>query len=142
VLAAGAAVLAVVALGAALLAACGGSGEPDERGTPATIRVTPAVAATTVPARVGDTVVVSLAANATTGYEWSFTAGDTFVIEKSEYVEDPNPEQLVGKGGTLFLTLRVTEAGSSDLIGTYARSWETPSPDAQPGLVLTIESGQ
>ena len=68
----------------------------------ATIEVTPPAegATTTVDAAVGDTVVVSLAANATTGYEWTFTGGDTFTIEKSDYVPDPNPDELVGKGGT------------------------------------------
>ncbi len=71
-LVAGAAVLALAALGAALLAGCGG-GAPAEASSPATIRVTPAGEdrGTTVDAKVGDTVVVSLEANATTGYEWT-----------------------------------------------------------------------
>jgi inhibitor of cysteine peptidase len=139
-LAAGAALLALAALGAALLAGCGG-GEP-EQSSPATIEVTPPAegAATTVDAAVGDTVVVSLAANATTGYEWTFTGGDTFTIEKSEYVPDPNPDELVGKGGTQVVTLTVTEAGESDLTGTYARSWETPAPGAGPDVTVTIKS--
>ena len=73
-------------------------------------------------------MVVSLDANATTGYEWQFTAGDTFTIEKSEYVPDPNPENVAGAGGTQVVTLKVTKAGTSDLTGTYVRPWETPSP--------------
>ena len=56
-------------------------------------------------AKVGDTVIVTLDANPTTGYEWTFTGGDTFSIEKSEYVPDPNPDQLAGKGGTQVVTL-------------------------------------
>jgi inhibitor of cysteine peptidase len=138
-----AAVLALAALGAALLAGCGG-GEPAEASSPATIRATvPAKAAdVTVHAKVGDTVVVTLDANPTTGYEWTFTGGDTFSIEKSEYVPDPNPDQLVGKGGTQVVTLRVTKAGESDLLGTYARSWETPSPSAGPDATVTIDSVQ
>ena len=140
-LAAAAAVLSLTTLGAALLAACGGSGSPAEASSPATITVAPAApTGTTVQAKVGDTVVVTLEANVTTGYEWTFTAGDTFTIEKSEYVSDDDPEQLAGKGGTQVVALKVTEAGSSDLTGTYARSWESPSPDAQPDLTLTVES--
>ncbi len=106
-LAASAAVLALAALGAALLAGCGG-GEPADASSPATIRATvPAkAAALTVHAKVGDTVIdVGLDANPTTGYEWTFTGGDTFSIEKSEYVPDPNPDQLAGKGGAQVVTL-------------------------------------
>lgn len=140
-LAAGAAVLALAALGVALLAGCG-SGEPVEQSSPATIEVTPPAegASTVVEAGVGDTVVVSLAANATTGYEWTFSGGDTFTIEKSEYVPDPNPEELTGKGGMQVVTMKVTKAGESDLTGAYARDWETPAPDAGPDVTVTIKS--
>jgi inhibitor of cysteine peptidase len=134
-LAAGAAVLALAALGGAVLAACGG----DESGQVVRLAPEPNGSAS-VTVGVGDTVVVSLEANPTTGYEWQFTAGDTFTIEKSEYVPDPNPDELVGKGGTQVVTLKVTEAGESDLTGTYGRSWETPAPGAGPDVTVTIKS--
>jgi predicted secreted protein len=138
---AAAAALVLVALAAVLLPACGGSGEPPAESSPSIIAVTPAAATgTIVQARVGDTVVVTLAANATTGYEWTFAPGETFTIERSEYVPDENPEQLVGKGGAQLVTLKVTKPGSSNLTGTYARSWEARSPDAQPDVTLTIDS--
>ena len=95
---------------------------------------------TGVAVKVGDTVVLSFAANATTGYEWTFTAGDTFVIEKSEYVPDPNPDQLAGKGGAQVVTLKVTAAGESELTGTYARSWESPAPGAGPDVTVKVSS--
>jgi predicted secreted protein len=139
-LAAGAATLALAALGVALLAGCGG-GEPAEQSSPRTIEVAPtAPAGTTVDASVGDTVVVSLDANATTGYEWRFTAGDTFTIEKSEYVPDPNSENVAGAGGTQVVTLKVTKAGTSDLTGTYVRPWETPSPSPAAEMTVTVVS--
>jgi predicted secreted protein len=128
---------AVVAVG--LLAGCGGSS-----GTSAaarTIEVTPvAQTGTTVDAAVGDKVVVSLEANATTGYEWQFTAGDTFVIENTRYVPSPAPSNMVGTGGTQTVTLKVTKAGSSDLTGAYRQPWVSPSPDAQPDFQMTIVS--
>jgi inhibitor of cysteine peptidase len=140
-LAAGAATLALAALGAALLAGCGG-GEPAQQSSPATVKVTPTAASgTSVDARVGDTVVVSLEANPTTGYQWQFTAGDTFSIESSEYVPDPNPENLAGKGGTQIVTLTVTKTGTSDLIGRYVRPWETPSPSPAADVTVTIVGG-
>jgi predicted secreted protein len=139
-LAAGATALALAALGVALLAGCGG-GEPGAQSSPATIKVAPtAPAGTTVDARVGDTVVVSLDANATTGYEWQFTAGDTFSIESSKYVSDPNPDNLAGKGGTQVVTLKVTKAGTSDLSGQYVRPWETPSPSPAADVTVTVVS--
>ena len=139
-LAVGAAALALAALGVVLLAGCGG-GEPAEQSSPRTITVAPtAPAGTTVDAGVGDTVVVSLDANATTGYEWQFTAGDTFTIEKSEYVSDPNTENVAGAGGTQVVTLKVTKAGTSDLTGTYVRPWETPSPSPAAEMTVTVVS--
>ena len=128
-------VTVTLAVAAALVAACGDGGSGQ------TVRLSPEPGDTTsVEVKVGDTVVLELEANPTTGYEWTFTAGDTFVIEKSEYEPDPNPEELVGKGGTQTVTLKVTKTGTSDLTGTYARSWETPPADAQPDLTVTITS--
>jgi inhibitor of cysteine peptidase len=136
--AAAAAALALAAIGVALLPGCG-SGEPTAQSSPRTIAVAPTAATgITVEARVGDTVVVSLDANPTTGYAWTFAAGDTFTIVKSEYVPDPHPDELVGSGGTQVVTLRVTEPGTSDLTGYYARPWETPTPSPQPDVTVTV----
>jgi predicted secreted protein len=134
-LAAGAAVLALAALGVGLLAGCG-SGTASEGQI---VKLSPdPKGSTSVTVKVGDTVVLSFVANATTGYEWQFTAGDTFTIEKSEYVPDPNPDGLAGSGGTQVVTLKVTAAGTSDLTGVYVRPWETPSPSPEAETAVTI----
>jgi len=139
-LVAGAAVLALAALGVGVLAGCG-SGDPEAQSSPRTIAVSPtAPSGTTVDAAVGDTVIVSLGANASTGYEWTFAGGDTFTIEKSEYVQDPSTEGMVGAPGTQVITLKVTEAGTSDLTGVYVRPWETPSPSPEAEMTVTIVS--
>ena len=137
----GAAALVKAALAVALLAGCAGGGAPWQT-PPRTIAVTPPPGerAAVVEARVGDTVVVTLEANATTGYAWTFTAGDTFAIEGDEYVPDPNPGGIAGKGGRQVVTLRVVRAGESDLTGTYARAWETPAAGARPDVVVTLRS--
>jgi len=137
--------LAVAALlAAASLAACGSSGGGGDGGSPAapkTIEITPvAQTGTTTDAAVGDTIVVSLEANATTGYSWEFTAGDTFTIESSKYVPDPSPSNVAGSGGTQVVTLKVTKAGSSDLTGTYRQQWNSPSPGAQPDFSMTVQA--
>ena len=126
---------AALVLTALVAAGCGS----EERAQ--TVRISPDPGgSTSVSVGIGDTVVVSLAANATTGYAWQFTAGDTFTIEKSEYVPDPNPEGLAGAGGTQVVTLKVTSVGTSDLSGLYVRAWETPSPSPAARVTVTIDS--
>jgi len=134
------ALAAAVLLAAASLAACGSSGGASPA-APRTIKVAP-VAKTgfVADAAVGDTVVVSLDANPTTGFTWKFTGGDTFEIVSSKYVADPNPDGLAGAGGTQVVTLKVTKAGTSDLTATYRQQWNSPSPDAKPDFSMTIVS--
>ena len=137
--------LAVAALlAAASLAACGSSSGSSDGGSPAapkTIEITPvAQTGPTVEAAVGDTIVVSLDANATTGYSWELTAGDTFTIESSKYVPDPSPSNVAGSGGTQVVTLKVAKAGTSDLTGMYRQQWNSPSPDAQPDFSMTVQA--
>ena len=141
-IAAGAALLALAALGATLLVACGGSGSaaPASGAPEATLVKFPAATGTVVNAHVGQTVTVWLKANATTGYEWTFTPGDTMETAKSAYVPDPNPSSLAGAGGKQVVTVKVTKAGTSELTGTYARGWETPSPNAAPDFSMSIVS--
>ena len=136
--------LAVAALlAAASLAACGSSSGGTDGGSPATpktIEITPvAQTGTTVDAAVGDTIVVTLEGNATTGYTWEFTAGDTFEIVSSKYVTDPSPSNMAGTGGTQLVTLKVTKAGTSDLTGMYQQQWNSPSPNAQPDFSMTVQ---
>jgi inhibitor of cysteine peptidase len=133
------ALVAAALLGAALLVACGGSSGTDAPASGATIRVAPDPhGTTTVDVKVGDTVVVELDANPTTGFSWKLTAGDTFEITDSKYVPDPDSQGMAGAGGTQVITLKVTRDGTSDLIGTYRQQWNSPSPGAQPDLTLTL----
>jgi len=133
------ALAAAALLAAASLAACGSS-SGGATAAPKTIEITPvAQTGTTVDAAVGDTIVVSLDANATTGYSWELTAGDTFTIESSKYVPDPSPSNVAGSGGTQVVTLKVTKAGTSDLTGTYRQQWNSPSPNAQPDFSMTVQ---
>jgi predicted secreted protein len=132
--------IALAAAVAATVAACGGESNGGGS-TPEEIRITPqAPTGTTVDAKVGDTIVISLDANATTGFEWSFTAGDTFEIAKSDYVPDENAENMTGAGGTQVVTLKVTKAGSSGFVGTYSRPWVTPSADKEADFSMTVVS--
>ena len=127
--------LALMALlSAALLASCGGSSA-----APRTIELTPVVlTGSAIDAAVGDTILVNLKANATTGFAWTFTAGDTFEIVSSNYVADPNPPGTTGAGGKQIVTLKVTKIGSSDLRGTYRQPWNPVPPGASPDFTMTV----
>ncbi len=131
----------VVLLGAAVVLVAlwlaGGCGGEADTPTPSVTLSAPQSGAA-VEATIGGSVVIRLEANATTGYEWVFREGETFTIDGSEYVPHENPEGLVGVGGTQVVTLTVTQGGSSKLVGTYARSWESPSPGAEPDFILTV----
>lgn len=121
---------------AALLAGCGGSSV-----VPKTIEITPVdLTGTTIEAMVGDTIIVSLKANPTTGYAWQFTAGDTFEIVSSNYVADPSPVGMSGAGGKQLVTLAVTKVGSSDLTGTYRQPWIPLLPGAKPDLSIRVQA--
>jgi len=121
-------------LTATLLASCGGSSA-----APKTIEITPVeLTGSTIDAALGDTIIVNLKANATTGFAWTFTAGDTFEIVSSNYAADPNPPGTAGAGGKQIVTLKVTKIGSSDLRGTYRQPWSPVPPGASPDFTMTV----
>jgi predicted secreted protein len=129
---------AVALLAAAALAACG-SAAPGATSSPSSTTIKwPAKSGTVVNAVVGESITVYLKANATTGYSWAVTPGDTMTIVSSKYVPDPNPSGLAGSGGAQVVTIKVTKAGTSDLTGTYRQQWNSPSPGTQPDLTLTV----
>ena len=121
-------------LSSALLVSCGGSSA-----APKTIEITPvALTGSTIDAAVGDTIIVNLKANATTGFAWTFTAGDTFEIVSSNYAADPSPAGTTGAGGKQIVTLKVTKIGSSDLRGTYRQPWSPLPPGVSPDFTITV----
>jgi len=77
----------------------------------------------------GDTFVIALDANPTTGYQWQ--AEDNAKVEqvKSKYVAGDS--NLMGAGGTQMITFEATNRGSTTLKLDYARSFESNSKPAQ-----------
>ncbi len=86
----------------------------------------------TINAAVGDRVVLSLAGNVTTGYDWKIAAIDPAILQEagdSTYKQDQAPSGMVGVGGTRTWSFNVKATGSSPLTLEYRRSFE---PDSQP----------
>lgn len=75
---------------------------------------------------------VSLDANATTGYSWSYALSDEEILTctKEEYVPFPTDGIMVGSGGTFEAQFAGTfkKAGHVTLTLSYARPWESVQP--------------
>jgi predicted secreted protein len=83
----------------------------------------------------GDTLVVRLGGNPTTGYRWSPThVPPPLRLVSSRYVA-PTPQRL-GQGGTYVFRFR-TVAGTGRLSLAYARPWERAKPPLR-SFVLTV----
>jgi inhibitor of cysteine peptidase len=78
----------------------------------------------TIEVQVGDSVVVRLPENPTTGFAWAIDKGsdDVLPLEASEY--SPAAGAGVGGGGQRSLTFKATRAGTVGLQLKLWREWE------------------
>jgi inhibitor of cysteine peptidase len=106
----------LVALTAALAVACNG----------AVVTAGSAQNGESVSLHVGDQLVVSLKANATTGYAWKIRSVKRAVLKarSAKYVPNANPKHLVGAGGVYKLQLKALAPGTTTLRLKYLRSGE------------------
>ena len=89
----------------------------------ATIEVTEANNGTSIDAEVGDTIVVRLSDNPTTGYRWDLepVTGESLVLDDSGY--EPSVG-AVGSGGVATWSLRATAEGTTTVALKRWRPWE------------------
>ena len=85
-------------------------------------------------------LTVSLKANATTGYSWTYAISDEGMLacEGEDYLPDESGEGMVGTGGTYTATFSPTMQGAGWVTVTfrYARPWET---DAEPAEIIDLD---
>ena len=93
---------------------------------------------TTVAARVGDTIEVSLRENPSTGYRWEVVALDGSVVSAGESRFSPAAEGI-GAGGTRHMAFRVAGAGAGRIELVLRRQWE-PVSDAIQRWSVTVEA--
>ena len=79
-----------------------------------------------VEARVGDTLVVYLPENPTTGYRWHASAGPQLVPSADQFT--PQRDAAVGGGGIRTLRFTVVSAGSGKIELQLRRQWEVGAP--------------
>jgi inhibitor of cysteine peptidase len=110
-------IAAVLALAVALVG-CGGSG-----GT--AISLTAADAGTTVQAKVGDPITITLEANPTTGYDWHLQPGlDEAVVSyvQQTYEQGAAASGLVGAGGVDVIEFKAAGAGTTTISLAYTQA--------------------
>jgi inhibitor of cysteine peptidase len=89
-----------------------------------TVTLTAADDGRTVDLRVGDSVVLRLAENPTTGYQWVLEPGsdDVLALQSSDYVGPTGSN--VGAGGQRVFTFKAARAGSATAHLRLRRGWE------------------
>ena len=84
--------------------------------------------ATSISLHVGDTLMIALAGNATTGYAWEQidSEGETILsfLAGLDYQPESAPAGTVGSGGTFFFRYSAESTGQTNFTFTYRRPWE------------------
>ncbi len=109
--------LAIIAILLSALSAC----QP----APATITVGAEDAGRTVKLYKGDTLVIALEGNPTTGYTWIPAAQDPALLSQVGDVEVTPQSEAPGAGGTVVLHFNAVAQGQTVFKLEYKRSWET-----------------
>jgi inhibitor of cysteine peptidase len=77
----------------------------------------------------GDTLIVTLPSNPSTGYSWT-VAGEPapLKLQKSTFHKKTADSKVVGASGTSLLRFAATSSGIANLTLVYRRSWEYNAP--------------
>jgi len=102
--------------------------------SPEHLSLTEADSGRTFDLRVGDTILVALRGNRTTGYGWypRHGAGDVQILaekgDRYETAASPSGAAESGRGGTHYFAYRVIGPGICGIALEYKRSWENREP--------------
>ena len=84
-----------------------------------------------IAAKSGDTLILTLDSNPTTGYSWQVMEIDNAVLVQNgnpEYKQSAGSEGLVGAGGTEIFHFNVVGTETTTLELGYMRPWESVPP--------------
>jgi inhibitor of cysteine peptidase len=114
---------------AMLLPGCAGSNTPDNKTVSVEVSQDAIDSQTdikqTVEVSLTNSLVVTLPANASTGFSWTEAKiSDTSVISQSERKELPNNSGMVGASGNTTWTFKALKAGQATITMDYSRPWE------------------
>ena len=99
---------------------------------------------TEITLRMGDSLVVALDSNPTTGYSWSLVSiSNESVLQKvsDEYVPDPTPtgEPVAGSGGEEIWSFQPVASGTALIQMEYIRPWEPEEPAGCFNLTIIVQ---
>lgn len=106
----------------------------------ATVNIGPGANGTTIRVHTGDRLVVTLPANASTGYSWSVVSKRTPVVRlvSARYVAPKTA--LLGAPGRFVARFTVRTAGRTTLRLAYARHTHPATPPARRFAVTLVAS--
>lgn len=107
----------------------------------AEIRLTDKDNGKTVKVAVDGTVILSLESNITTGFSWTKADKvdkDILKLEKDDYMQSPNPNGLLGVGGTTVIVYRALKKGTAKIDLTYMQPWN-PDSEFNTNYSVTVE---
>lgn len=93
---------------------------------PKTVNAVAADNGSTKELQVGDTLILTLDSNATTGYTWVIdpAVDATLMTVKDEYIAPVTPPNMVGAPGQQKFTFNALKAGTVELKMVYKQNWE------------------
>lgn len=93
----------------------------------------------TVHVNQGDTIILTLVENPSTGFRWFMDATRGLILESDEY--EPSGSGLIGAAGTRTWTYTVTVSGILSISGIYKQGW-MPTTGNEDVFTLTLISGE
>ena len=92
--------------------------------------------------RRGDRLMVALAGNATTGFQWDNTLVYEYAVlretEEMEYRAKPQPQEMVGFGGEFLFRYEAIDVGPQAFRFIYHRPWESVQPEQVVEFDVTV----
>ena len=121
----------IITLGGVFLVARSPAG-----GTP--VNLTEADAGKTIQLHPGDTLIVTLDGNPTTGYMWERENNDDGVLVQVGDPEFQPASQALGGSGKVLLRFEAKARGETALNLVYHRSWESDAPVKVFAVTVTV----
>jgi inhibitor of cysteine peptidase len=87
----------------------------------------------TIGARVGDTILLKLQENPSTGYTWTLSVTPGLTVTRDQH--SPSILRRMGAPGTHEWQIRVMQSGEQTISAVYSRAWEA---EATGGKVVTL----
>ena len=106
-----------------------------------TVRLNQSANGTTKRVHVGDTLILTLSANASTGYAWTFKSTGTPILRllSARYVPPPQtPTPRLGAPGTFVARLAVRRTGRTTVALAYLRHTHPATPAARRFKVTIV----